>query len=110
MSTRHRGVRVPWRAVHDGADNYHNRRQEAPGARPAGGRFVRKGPLSSASCDRRFRGGGALRLWMITHCQSGEQCGSSERQNIGAVQSFEGKKGGQSTSSLAPNKGSRPNL
>ena len=43
-------------------------------------------------------GGGALRYRMATHCQMGARSGSGERQNIGAVNSFEGKKGGQSTS------------
>ena len=31
---------------------------------------------------------------MATHCQTAEWSGGGERQNIGAVKSFEGKKGG----------------
>ena len=38
--------------------------------------------------------GGALRYQMATHCQTAARSGSGERQNIGAVNSFEGKKGG----------------
>ena len=29
---------------------------------------------------------------MTTHCQSGAQGGNSERQNVGAVNSFDGEK------------------
>ena len=43
-------------------------------------------------------GGGALRSRMATHCQTAVRSRSVERQNIGAVNSFEGKKGGWSTS------------
>ena len=43
-------------------------------------------------------GGGALRYQMATHCQTAAQSGSGERQNIGAVNSFKGRKGGRSTS------------
>ena len=39
-------------------------------------------------------GGGALRYRMATHCQTAARSGSGECQNIGAVNSFEGKKGG----------------
>ena len=39
-------------------------------------------------------GGRALRYQMATHCQTVAQSGSRERQNIGGVNSFEGKKGG----------------
>ena len=39
-------------------------------------------------------GGGAMRYQMATHCQTVARSGSSEHQNIGAVDSFEGKKGG----------------
>ena len=39
-------------------------------------------------------GGGALRYRMATHCQTAARSGSGERQNIGAVNSLEGKKGG----------------
>ena len=39
--------------------------------------------------------GGALRYQMATHCQMAAQSCSSEHQNIGAVSSFEGKKGGR---------------
>ena len=35
---------------------------------------------------------------MATHCQMAARSGSGECQNIGAVNSFEGKKGGRSTS------------
>ena len=45
-------------------------------------------------------GGGALRYRMATHCQT------ATRQNIGAVNSLEGKKGGRSTSNYEPNRGS----
>ena len=31
---------------------------------------------------------------MATHCQTAKQSGSGERQNIVAIDSFEGKKGG----------------
>ena len=41
---------------------------------------------------------------MATHCQTAARSGSGERQNIGAVDSFEGREGGRSTSFLAPNK------
>ena len=34
---------------------------------------------------------------MATDCQTAAQSGGSERQNLGAVNYFEGKKGGQST-------------
>ena len=43
-------------------------------------------------------GGGALRYQMATQCQTAARSGSSERQNIGAVNSFEAKKGGRSNS------------
>ena len=33
---------------------------------------------------------------MATDCQTSAQSGGGERQNLGAVNSFEGKKGGQS--------------
>ena len=39
-------------------------------------------------------GGGALRYRMATHCQMVAWSGSRERQNIGAVNSFECRKGG----------------
>ena len=42
---------------------------------------------------------------MATHSQTAARSRRGERQNIGAVNSFEGKKG-RSTSYLAPNKGS----
>ena len=42
--------------------------------------------------------GGALRYRMATHCQTGMCSGSGEHQNIRAVNSFEGRKGGRSTS------------
>ena len=45
-----------------------------------------------------FAPGGALRYQMATHCETAARSGSGERQNIGAVNSFEGKKGGRSTS------------
>ena len=35
---------------------------------------------------------------MATHCKTAAWSGSGERQNIGAVDSFEGRKGGQLTS------------
>ena len=35
---------------------------------------------------------------MATHCQTAARSGSSERQNLGAVNSFEGRKGQLSTS------------
>ena len=38
-------------------------------------------------------GGGALRYCMATHCQNAARSGSGERQNLGVVNSFEGKKG-----------------
>ena len=50
--------------------------------------------------------GGALRYRMATHCQTAARSGSGERQNIGAVNSLEGKKGGRSTSNYEPNRGS----
>ena len=37
---------------------------------------------------------------MTTHCQTAAQSGGGERQNLGAVNPFEGKKGGRSTESL----------
>ena len=37
-------------------------------------------------------GGGALRYWMTTDCRTAMQSGGGERQNLGAVNSFEGKK------------------
>ena len=40
------------------------------------------------------RGGGALRYQIITHCQTAMQSGSSARQNLWMVNSFEAKKGG----------------
>ena len=43
-------------------------------------------------------GGGALRYQMATHCQTAGRSGSGERENIGAVNSFEAKKGGRSNS------------
>ena len=43
---------------------------------------------------------------MAAHCQAAAWSGSGERQNLGVVDSFEGKNGGQSTSYLAPNKSS----
>ena len=39
-------------------------------------------------------GGGALRYRMGTHCQTAARSGSGEHQNVGAVNSFEGKKRG----------------
>ena len=39
-------------------------------------------------------GGGSLRYQMATHCQTDARNRSGERQNIRAVNSFEGKKGG----------------
>ena len=39
-------------------------------------------------------GGGALRYRMATHCQTTTRSGSGERQNIGAINCFEGQKGG----------------
>ena len=41
---------------------------------------------------------GALRCQMATHCQMAARSGSGECQKIGAVNSFEGKKGGRSNS------------
>ena len=38
--------------------------------------------------------GGALKYQMATNCQMAARSGSGERQNIGAVNSFEGKKKG----------------
>ena len=43
---------------------------------------------------------------MATHCQTATQSGSGEHQNIGAVHSLEGKRGGQSTSNYEPNRAS----
>ena len=43
---------------------------------------------------RIHRGGGALKYQMATHCQTAAPSRSSEHRNIGAVNSFEGKKGG----------------
>ena len=42
---------------------------------------------------------------MATHCQTAAS-GSGERQNIGGVNSLEGKKGGWSTSNYERNRGS----
>ena len=42
--------------------------------------------------------GGTLRYRMATHCQTVVRSGSGERQNIGAVNSFQGKKGGRALS------------
>ena len=39
-------------------------------------------------------GEGALRYHMDTHCQMAARTGSDERQNLGEVRSFWGKKGG----------------
>ena len=39
-------------------------------------------------------GGGGILVPTATHCQTAARSGSSECQNIGAVNSFEGKKGG----------------
>ena len=39
------------------------------------------------------RGGGSLRYQMATHCQTAALSGSSKRQNLGAVNSSEGKEG-----------------
>ena len=51
-------------------------------------------------------GGGALRYQIAIHCQTAALSRSGERQNIGVVNLFEGKKVGRSTCYLAPNKGS----
>ena len=40
-------------------------------------------------------GGGALRYQMATHCQMTMRSESGEHQNIGGVNSFKGRKGGQ---------------
>ena len=48
----------------------------------------------SSFCGVVDSGGGALRYQMATRCQTAVQRGSGEHQNIGAVNSFEGKKGG----------------
>ena len=43
---------------------------------------------------------------MATHCQTATRSGSSERQDIQAVNSFEGNIGGWSTSNKETNRGS----
>ena len=53
------------------------------------GRIEQRGDLSSPSPP-----GGALRCQMATHCQTAARSGSGECQNIGAVNPFEGQKGG----------------
>ena len=57
-----------------------------------------RGLTIGADHGARGGGGGALRYQMATHCQTATWSGGGERQNIGAVYSFEGKKGGRSTS------------
>ena len=54
--------------------------------------------MYSTEKERKTPGGGALTYRMATHCQTAARSGSGECQNIGAVNSFEGKKGGRSTS------------
>ena len=66
---------------------------------------ISKAPCGVLGCrgdgmGNRGRGRGAevLRYQMATHCKTATRSGSGERQNIGAVNSFEGRKGGRSTS------------
>ena len=55
-------------------------------------------PALYAALGRRGGGGGALRSRTATHCQTAVPSRSGGRQNIGAVNSFEDKNGGRSTS------------
>ena len=62
-----------------------------PGSAPAYS-FI---AIPSRECHARSPGGGggrALRYWMTTHCQTATRSGGGERQNLGAVNPFEGKK------------------
>ena len=60
------------------------------------GVMTRRAPPAPRPSPGGGGGGGALRYQMATHCQTAERCGRAECENIGAVNSFEGKKGGRS--------------